>query len=205
MNQICDLYRTQQALFNPFLNSALAVLFLAVSHTPALFAQDVREEFYLALEFVRGLSKGSWISKRLWKTIRELKEFGPKLGVVPKDADQSSSQYQQLDPNRSAAVAMAGLAGHNVDELALLQGNNGDGWSGATGASGSPDNVANDWTSLFEAAGAFKAAGEGVSRDGQDGIFDAANQAAESTCLADFYGGGDGLSNIISGLFKDFS
>ncbi|KAG9708779.1 hypothetical protein KCU73_g17486, partial [Aureobasidium melanogenum] len=74
---------------------------------PETYAGQVREEFYMALDIVRGISKGSWVSKRLWKTIRSLKEVGPKLGLVTNNT--------QSDPNHSAAVAMAGLAGHKVD------------------------------------------------------------------------------------------
>ncbi|KAK5160103.1 hypothetical protein LTS14_002210 [Recurvomyces mirabilis] len=161
INQTSDLYRTQQVLFNAFLTSALAVLFLAVSHTPAVFADNVREEFYMALDLVRGFSKGSWIGKRLWKTIRVLKEVGPKLGLPITDASipgapQHGTKEEELDPSRSAAVAMAGLAGHNVDEAALFNGLS-QPWSGT---SVSPDNMANELTSLFEAAGGLQQLGE---------------------------------------------
>lgn len=207
INQTSDLYRTQQVLFNAFLTSALAVLFLAVAHTPALFATEVREEYYMALDLVRGFSKGSYVGKRLWKTIRVLKEVGPKLGLAPKDEDQNHAQsQQQLDPNRSAAVAMAGLAGHNVDEMALMQGNSGQGWSIASGASSSPDHMANDLTSLFEVAQAFQALsngnagqGQGVAEDGMYSVQGVGEGAGEN--MAHVYGGDDGLSNILKELF----
>lgn len=205
INQTSDLYRTQQVLFNAFLTSALAVLFLAVAHTPALFASEVREEFYMALDLVRGFSKGSWIGKRLWKTIRVLKEVGPKLGLAPKADDQDQSQSQQLDPNRSAAVAMAGLAGHNVDEMALLQ-NHGQSWAAGTAASGSPDHMANDLTSLFEVAQAFQALSHGNANAGQgqneEGPYNGQGPVAgEMDNMAHVYGGDDGLSNILKELF----
>lgn len=165
LHQTSTLYRTSQSLFNPFLTSALAVLFLAVSHTPALFAEQVREEFYMALELVRGFSRGSWVSKRLWKTIRILKEVGPKLGLVAARTNHNEAHHgagrSQEDPSRSAAVAMAGLAGHNVDELALygvsLNDKQSQHWplGNASLASNSPDNMANDLTTLFEAAGNY--------------------------------------------------
>lgn len=165
LNQSSTVYRTSQSLFNPFLTSALAVLFLAVSHTPALFAEQVREEFYMALDLVRGFSRGSWVSKRLWKTIRILKEVGPKLGLAVRnnrgDARLGADRSQE-DLSRSAAVAMAGLAGHNVDELALYGRSTSaqqqqQQWQmgNASLASSSPDNMANDLTSLFEAAGTY--------------------------------------------------
>jgi hypothetical protein len=82
MNQTTDLYRSQQVMFNYFLISALAVLFLAVSHAPAQFSGHCRDEFYMALDLVRGMTAHSYVSKRLWRTIKVLKEVGPKLGQM---------------------------------------------------------------------------------------------------------------------------
>jgi hypothetical protein len=175
VNQTSDIYRTQQVLFNAFLTSALAVLFLAVSHTPAVFADQVREEFFMALDLVRGFSKGSWVSKKLWKTIRVLKDFAPRLGLgqqqdrakdkalVP--ASKASTTTADFDPNHSAAVAMAGLAGHNVDEIAINYRNSAPGrWMNV--ASVSPEGMADDLTSLFEAAGVYQEnIGDGPSQD----------------------------------------
>ncbi|KAK3115794.1 hypothetical protein LTR53_004525 [Teratosphaeriaceae sp. CCFEE 6253] len=198
INQTSDLYRTQQVLFNAFLTSALAVLFLAVSHTPALFAENVREEFYMALELVRGFSKGSWIGRRLWKTIRVLKEVGPKLGLQVKDPATASSverpasssrgkTTEEMDPSRSAAVAMAGLAGHNVDEMALFHGN-GPAWAGAgAGSNVSPEDMAEDLTSLFEAAGGLQQLGVGDDVGADYG--------------GQFGAGEEGLSAILKELF----
>jgi hypothetical protein len=61
-----------------------------------------------------------------------------------------------MDPSRSAAVAMAGLAGHNVDELGMYHATP-TRWSTGSGASTSPDMMANDLTSLFEAVGGLQA------------------------------------------------
>jgi hypothetical protein len=162
LHQTSKMYHTSQVLFNAFLTSALAVLFLAVSHAPAVFAEQVREEFYLALDLIRGFSRGSWVSKQLWKTIRVLKEVGPKLGLVMKGKNTSEnrpsthriiqgSNSQQKDPSHSAALAMAGLAGHNVDENALF--GSGTPWAVGSVSSNSPDGMVHDLTDLFEAAG----------------------------------------------------
>lgn len=115
LNQTSDIYRTQQVCFNYFIVSALAVIFLAVAHAPADFNHQVREEFYMALDLVKGFSTKSYVSKRLWKTIKGLKDIGPKLGLIsrPPLADAN-------DPHSSAAVAMAGLAGHRVDDTGVL-------------------------------------------------------------------------------------
>lgn len=202
INQTSDLYRTQQVLFNAFLTSALAVLFLAVSHTPALFAEDVREEFYMALELVRGFSKGSWVSKRLWKTIRVLKEVGPKLGLLMKEPLNSQQHHlgrRDEDPSRSAAVAMAGLAGVNVDEAALYNGAppQQHHWSVQSGASSSPENMVHDLTSLFEAAGGY----QGLGMDGHHPP-DGAYPSTAADAIGGYVGVGDeGLSNILRELF----
>ncbi|KAK0250481.1 hypothetical protein LTS09_014328 [Friedmanniomyces endolithicus] len=219
INITSDLYRTQQVLFNAFLTSALAVLFLAVAHTPALFAANVREEFYMALDLIRGFSKGSWIGKRLWKTIRVLKEVGPQLGLPVKEsasaaaAERPSSASRggkesgggELDPSRSAAVAMAGLAGHNMDEMALFNVDHPPAWSAMpAGSSVSPDHMANDLTSLFEAAGGFQQIGEGSGsgggNGGQDAQFGVPASGVENMG-GQFGGGEEGLSNILRELF----
>lgn len=200
INQSSDLYRTQQVLFNAFLTSALAVLFLAVSHAPALFADDVREEFYMALELVRGFSKGSWVSKRLWKTIRVLKEVGPKLGLPMKELGNGQSGHKSatddLESSRSAAVAMAGLAGHSVDELSLYNGTPQQNWSAPAGSSSSPENMVHDLTSLFEAAGGYQ--GIGMNHSNQDGAYPSGTLHSEGM---EGYGGDDGLTSILKELF----
>ncbi|KAI6959251.1 fungal transcriptional regulatory protein [Hortaea werneckii] len=236
INHTTDLYRTQQMLFNPFLTSALAVLFLAVSHTPALFAEQVKEEFYMALELIRGFSKDSWIGKRLWRTIRVLKEVGPKLGLAAKDSSgvahqqppaseqaqdrphSSSHQQDQAgskdDLDRSAAVAMAGLAGHNVDEMAGVFNMDSHQWSVGSGASISPEGMVHDLSSLFEAAGGLQMMGQpgnedaqGSQQQGQPQGGDAMNDVSEATgnASAGSTGGGlssdEGLSNILKELF----
>jgi hypothetical protein len=151
INQTSDIYRCQQTMFNYFLISALAVLFLAVAHAPAEFSQPSRDEFYMALDLVRGLSSNSYVSKRLWKTIKTLKEVGPRLGLLVRHDDTT-------DAHSSAAVAMAGLAGHQVDEMALYS-------NGRNGSNlDTPHGMASDLTTLFEAAGgAFNLNGFGVS------------------------------------------
>ncbi|TIA35511.1 fungal transcriptional regulatory protein [Aureobasidium pullulans] len=179
INRTSRMYRASQSLFNAFLTTALAVLFLAVSHMPDTYAAEVREEFYMALDLVRGISKGSWISKRLWKTIRLLKEVGPKLGLMTSNG--------QNDPNHSAAVAMAGLAGHKVDEGAFL--NTGSWNNMGSASSNSPDGMVQDLTNLFEAAGGYA--------NGFGGGFGAGvHQLDESG-----FGGEDELSRILRDLF----
>jgi hypothetical protein len=243
ISQTSDIYHAQQALFNPFLTGALAVLFLAVAHTPAEFAENVREEFYMALELVRVISKGSPISQRLWSTIRHLKEVAPKLGLVavkenstsqssPQDykqplqlptpqslqssQSQSQSQHSQYsqppkietDPSRSAAVAMAGLAGVSVNETEVYHGGNGGHAGQWTEHSSSPEGMAHDLTSLFEAAGGLQAMGQGHGIGQQQGSMNGnsgqlsvqeLSQPVESSELAAV--GQGGLTGMLDDLF----
>lgn len=148
LNETTDIYRTQQVCFNYFLTSALAVLFLAVAHAPVQFSPQVHDEFYMALEIVKGFSINSYNSKRLWKAIRGIKEVGPKLGVISRQALTDPN-----DPHSSAAVAMAGLAGHQVDEMAAFPQ-----YQDSTAAGNGPMNgqqITQELTHLFEKAGSY--------------------------------------------------
>lgn len=183
IDQTSDIYKTQQTMFNYFLISALAVLFLAVAHAPAEFSSQCRDEFYMALDLVRGLSSNSYVSKRLWKTIKVLKEVGPSLGLNVRNADT-------VDAHSSAAVAMAGLAGHQVDEMAIFS-------NGRNGRNGhtldTPHGMASDLTNLFEAAGGF-------SNMLQNG-FGLSSGEMTSSEFSTAYGHEDELARIMRDLF----
>jgi hypothetical protein len=99
LNSTTNLYRKVQVFYHQFLTSAISVLFLASVHAPVRFSAVCREEFYLALELVKGLSAKSWVSQRLWRTIRSLKDVAPRFGLNPDD-----------DAHSSAALGMIGLA-----------------------------------------------------------------------------------------------
>lgn len=81
LNETSDIYQLQQVAFNWFLVSALAVLFLAVAQAPTQFSNSCKAEFYWALELVKGFSTKSYISRRLWRSIRSLRKLGPELGL----------------------------------------------------------------------------------------------------------------------------
>lgn len=184
INQTSDLYRTQQVLFNYFLISALAVLFLAVAHAPADFSGQCRDEFYMALDLVRGLSADSYVSKRLWKTIRGLKEVGPKLGLNVRNSGMHPS-----DAHSSAAVAMAGLAGHQVDEMAIFSRD-----QNGIPLGNSPNGMASDLTNLFEAAG-------GYSNMLSNGFGLSSGEVVSNNELPSVFGHEDELSRIMRDLF----
>ncbi|EKV05309.1 Fungal specific transcription factor, putative [Penicillium digitatum PHI26] len=160
LNQMSDIYRTQQITFNYFLVAALAVLFLAVSHAPVEFNRQVRDEFYMALDLVNGFSTKSFVSKRLWKTIKGLRKIGEKLGVIARPFGPDSS-----DPHSSAAVAMAGLAGHPIQDLSMYGPMNGGNELGNSPLNGLQ--MSQELTNLFEAVGAF---GNFMPNSSSDGI-----------------------------------
>lgn len=183
LNQTSDIYRTQQICFNYFLVAALAVLFLAVCHDPAEFSRQVRDEFYQSLNLVNGFSTKSHISKRLWKTIRGIRKIAEKLGVFPRNVGPDAA-----DPHSSAAVAMAGLAGHSIEDLSVY-GN----LRTMTDLDNSPMNglqMSHELTNLFEAVGGYghymTSSGGPESLHGFD------------TNDADLRNSGEGLAGILS-------
>ena len=145
LNQKSDIYRTQQRVFNWFLLSSLAVLFLAVSHAPVEFNRQVREEFYMALDIVKSFSSNSHTSRKLWKTIKSLKEIAPRLGVSRQEPAEVDDRHS------SAAAAMAGLAGHQVDRLDVYPHSHPSSSLGSSPMDGQW--MYTELTNLFEAAG----------------------------------------------------
>ncbi|EPS35020.1 hypothetical protein PDE_09985 [Penicillium oxalicum 114-2] len=81
LNETSDIYQLQQVAFNWFLVSALAVLFLAVAQAPSPFSSSCKDEFLCALELVKGFSTHSYVSQRLWRSMRSLRKLGPQLGL----------------------------------------------------------------------------------------------------------------------------
>jgi hypothetical protein len=193
LNQTTDIYRAQQVCFNYFLISALAVIFLASCHAPIHFSAICRDEFYMALDLVKGFSNKSFVSKRLWRTIKGLKEVGPKLGL-----SQDSNNLGPEDPHSSAALAMAGLAGHEISGLSGAFGQDAH-LNGLSGGSGnSPMNgfqMSHEMTNLFEAAlGSVGMNGNGNYVPLQDGD-------ALTGIGSNVFGGEEELYRQLGGLF----
>lgn len=194
LNQTTDIYRAQQVCFNYFLVSALAVIFLASCHAPVQFSAICRDEFYMALDLVKGFSSKSYISKRLWRTIRGLKEVGPKLGLAEDVAVPGVE-----DPHSSAALAMAGLAGHEISNLGSFGGNMGNG----------PMNgfqMSHEMTSLFEAAlgnaSALNGSAHGYPATGlQDGVQTEGLGVGVNLSGANAFGGEEELYRQMRDLF----
>lgn len=155
VNQISDMYKTQQVCYNYFLVQALAVIFLAVSHAPAEFCGQTRGEFDAAIDLIKTFNTKSHIARRLWRTVRSLKDMGDKIGLLARgQSAEGVVTTEAEDAHSSAAVAMAGLAGHNVDSLNGFAPING----GDSGLGYSPEDAAqlgNELSNLFELAGGY--------------------------------------------------
>ncbi|OJJ44809.1 hypothetical protein ASPZODRAFT_70907 [Penicilliopsis zonata CBS 506.65] len=196
LNQSTDIYRSQQVTFNYFLLAALAVLFLAVSHAPGEFNRQVREEFYMALDLVSGFSAKSYVAKRLWKTIKGLRKIGEKLGVLNRPFASHSD-----DPHSTAAVAMAGLAGHPIEDISVY------GPVGAMNELGnSPLNglqMSQELTNLFEAVGGLNSfMASGTAPDGLHGFVGVDGEIQNtSEGLPGVLGNEGGFSRVIRDLF----
>ncbi|KAI3392844.1 hypothetical protein diail_5050 [Diaporthe ilicicola] len=100
LNAHTDVYRRIQVFYHHFLTSAIASLFLASGHNPGQFSAQCRNEFNMSMVLIEDMSAKSHVSQRLWKTIKELKKYAPRLGL------------QDDDPRlrERAALTMAGMA-----------------------------------------------------------------------------------------------
>ena len=194
VNQTSDLYRTQQVVYNYFLVQALAVIFLATSHAPAEFFRQTREEFYGALDLIKGFSTRSYISKRLWTTIRGLKELGEKIGAL---ARGTNSVPEPEDAHSNAAVAMVGLASNTIDDMGIY---------GATNRKVAPltelgvspldgQQISNELINLFELAGGYGNFATSPGSQGYNGYMGANGE---------LYGGSEGM-NAFFGNEQEFS
>ena len=90
-----EIYTRQQNVFNYFLLSALAVIFLAVCHAPSVFTRPCRKSFLDAVDLVRGFSRDSVVSRRLWESIRGLIPRLRRLGIVEDSGGEENKQQQQ--------------------------------------------------------------------------------------------------------------
>ena len=196
VNRASDIYTTQQVAYHYFLVQALAVIFLAVSHAPATFCQQTREEFYAAIELVRGLSTKSYISKRLWRTIRGLKELGERIGLLSRGGHGGNgTEEAEAEAHSNAAVAMAGLAGHPMDDLTLYSSNVSNSVSDLTYTSPDGQQISNELTSLFELAGGYGNLITGLGADKMGGYIGSNGE---------LQGGGEGVSSMF-GNEQEFS
>ena len=193
VNQTSDLYRTQQVVFNYFVVQALAVIFLAVSHAPAEFFRQTREEFYGALDLIRGFSTKSYISKRLWSTIRDLRGLGEKIGAMTRNGAD--------DPHSSAAVAMAGLAGHSINDLSAYGLGSKKNMAELAVSPTDGQQISNELINLFELAGGYGNQGNtpGAQTYNMYGASNGELQGGEGVNA--FFGNEQEFSKILGELF----
>ncbi|KAJ5465319.1 uncharacterized protein N7458_001005 [Penicillium daleae] len=92
-----EIYKSQQTLFNFFVLSSLAIIFLACFHDPADFCACVQEEVFMALELIKAVSSRSRVARRLWKAIRDLREVGERLGVLSPASPVERYQTSTVD------------------------------------------------------------------------------------------------------------
>lgn len=118
LNNETSVYQRVQIFYHMFLTSAIAALFLASTHAPLHFSASCRTEFYMALDLIKGLSGKSWVSQRLWRMVRSLKAYAPRLGLQEDDTAAASAAaaaattapprlnggHKPLPPNGAAAT-----------------------------------------------------------------------------------------------------
>ncbi|KAH7144400.1 fungal-specific transcription factor domain-containing protein [Dactylonectria estremocensis] len=163
LNSTTDIYSRQQNAFNYFLLSSLAIIFLAVCHAPDIFTGLCRKSFLDAVELVRGFSRHSIVSRRLWDSIRGLIPRLKSLGLQGSD----DSQHTEVTVEGSSpAVTVTspqmgglGVKSHHLDghdDLDVSDLHTDSGFGPDLDLSGSiPDmyQMRNDLLSLFDAFG----------------------------------------------------
>ena len=113
LNATTDIYSRQQNAFNYFLLSAVAVIALAVCHAPEIFAATCARSFLDAISLVRGFSRHSMASRRLWKSIRGLL---PRLKSLGLSSEVRQSDASIHDPHGTSGVQHQTYASINQDE-----------------------------------------------------------------------------------------
>ncbi|KAI2638430.1 fungal-specific transcription factor domain-containing protein [Xylaria nigripes] len=112
-----DIYARQQASFNYFLLSALAVILSAVCNAPKTFSESCHESFSSAVELVRNFSYDSLASRRLWNSIRGLlpavRSLGMKINPEALDNDQHNEQNNAVQHQRQIGLEQS----NNPDQI----------------------------------------------------------------------------------------
>ncbi|ETI29038.1 hypothetical protein G647_01491 [Cladophialophora carrionii CBS 160.54] len=82
LHKMSGLYEKLQVCFNHFLESSVAVLFLALAHAPYHFASANKEGIGLAKEIIGNLAATSPVSRRLYRRIMHLEGLANGLQVI---------------------------------------------------------------------------------------------------------------------------
>lgn len=101
LSKTSDIYVREQSIYHYYLLSALAVVLLAVCHSPNTFAESCRDSFLSAVELVKGFSRHSTASRRLWKSVRGLLPVVKSLSVR---AEAGRRNYEHMDKRPKVAA-----------------------------------------------------------------------------------------------------
>lgn len=102
-SRVSALYSHRPEPFNRFLFSALATLFLAVSHAPSVFTQLCRSDFYKALDTLKRSPTREKYSRRLQKVIKNLKRINIKRRPNNNDGLSRPTAVPKISSQASAA------------------------------------------------------------------------------------------------------
>ena len=82
LHRSTHVYKRHRTAFDSFLVSAVAVFCLVTCYAPDTFYSKVHHDFLIALEIVKGFLTTSISAQRLWKTIRQIRQFSPLLESI---------------------------------------------------------------------------------------------------------------------------
>jgi hypothetical protein len=156
LNKTSDIYVRQQATYHFYLLSGLAIMLLAVCHAPAMFAETCRPSFVSAVELVKGFSRHSSASRRLWKSIRGLLPVVRSLGAQsePAAAKHTSGAPQDVIQVHSSAKQTQGRGVEVMDGAQRLWAETDSTFNGDL-ANSIPDvfDLSNDLMNIYDAFG----------------------------------------------------
>jgi hypothetical protein len=164
LNGTSDIYVRQQAIYHFYLLSGLAIMLLAVCHAPSMFAETCRDSFVSAVELVKGFSRHSSASRRLWKSIRGLLPVIRSLGGQGDAASAKNTSDMTEAAARSSGLwehdqPQNGAIGETIYEAHSLWTDNNSTFNGDLGTS-IPDvfDLSNDLMDIYNAFGSTNTA-----------------------------------------------
>ena len=89
-------------IFNSFLVSATAILFLAACQQPSVYVADVRSEFTSALDLMTIFATPASLSSYLSTKIKSLRDAGMRLGLIYQDQNGSPTMTDDLGEDMTA-------------------------------------------------------------------------------------------------------
>lgn len=200
-SRVSALYSHRPEPFNRFLFSALATLFLAVSHAPNVFTQLCRSDFYKALETLKRSPTRGKYSRRLQKVLKNLKRINIKRR--PNNNNNSNEAvYRPTAGPKISSMAEPALISPNTLAASIDNADYDTMPSSLVHEEGFGNNTYSDLTDFFELAGdCFMDAPSHMDNEipRQDGIeAEPARQAANSMDV--FQAEDETLTRLMVGL-----